>query len=202
MTTARSEGRLGLRRTGRAAHELFEPEIFGTQPHGTFVVDQGQRRRGEGHLRLEEIDHVLDLGRAELVMQGRGQRAAAPAGTVEDEGLPPVRHLPRHHVAPPDPYRPQAARQPGHHLLELLPVEAPIAVDQHGARLGRPLAHDRVEHRDVPGTAGCAIAAGIGGLVRGTELHRVAHTTGGPRGVEAVHGRTVRASRPGPRVRC
>ena len=83
----------------------LDPEVYSTRArssgvgapgaHGLARVDQGRHVVGVDHeVRTEPGQQRVDLGRSGEVVDRRGDRAEAPAGPVQREGLPPVGGLP------------------------------------------------------------------------------------------------------------
>ena len=149
---------------GRACVEqLREPrtraaQIVGRQPHAS----------------VERAEHAVDVGGTGLVVHRRRDRAQPPARPVQQDGLEPVRRLPRDHVTPTDAGGAQASREGGHPSLERGPVEADaggVVDNEIASRTRRGVGHDRVERRDVPGSTRRQVVARSRVAVRGPERH-------------------------------
>src|SRR5262249_13745449 len=83
----------------------------------------------------------------------RRNRTQPPARPAEQDGLVPVRGLPRDHVAPANPCAAQTARQPGNARLEPDAVEADagrVVDNEVAACTAGCTPHESVERGDVP----------------------------------------------------
>ena len=98
--------------TGPAAEQVVEPGVAAAHPDGVDQLGQREARGAQGQRRLEVGQHPGHLGRAHLMVDGGGHRAAPPAGPEQDQGLPPVGQLPGDHVAAPDAPAPAGRRPP------------------------------------------------------------------------------------------
>ena len=157
-------GRAGVKEPGdagrRAAHLLGREEQSG----------------------LEHGQHALDLGRSCVLVDRAGDRTQAPAGAVEQDGLVPVRRLPRDHVAAPHTPGAQPAGERGGRGDDPGAVECRRVVDQQrAARTCGRGRQGRVEGRRVPRAARGAVGAGLGVPVGGPQVSGWRHD--GPAGV-------------------
>ncbi len=169
-------------------------EARGVPPHadGRCQVGQWHARRRQRNRGPEEVEHARHLARSHLMMNGRGNRPAAPGRPEQGHRLPPIGQLPADDVAAAYPRRLEPAGQRARQPLERTGIQCYVAVHHRSTRRRGGRGEQPVQGRHIPGSTRSQVPRGLSLAVGGAEGHEAGT---GPSTASGAASRTGGASR-------